>query len=105
MTPREYLIAARARIEKPENWTQGFFARDANGETCMPGHPKACKFCLLGAMLNDAGPVPEQSEAGQLLYRALRALGHRSESLATFNDCHTHVEVLELFDVAIRLAE
>lgn len=36
---RDVLIRARALIDTPEKWTQGEFARAANGDPVTPDHP------------------------------------------------------------------
>ena len=37
-------------LEKPDSWTQVFFARDKNGEDVDLDSPQACKWCLMGAI-------------------------------------------------------
>ncbi len=50
MKVSEQLIAAKALISKPENWTQRSYARDADGYTIDPFSTYATCFCALGAI-------------------------------------------------------
>lgn len=70
---KDYLVAARRLIEKPENWTQDDYAKDANGEGTCTGDPSTVSRCALGDQ----------------------------QSIASFNDSHNHAQVLALFDKAI----
>jgi len=94
------LKAARDLIAKPENWTQGAFARDAKGRS--EAIDRATCYCSIGAIAkvartNLGSPVPAP---------VLQALGFTSHCrLAQFNDSHTHAEVLDLFSKAITAAE
>lgn len=103
MTPLEILKSARARIEKPENWTQGAFARDSRGNASLLGrHGNACSWCALGAILVLFEPNLEMNKEESLAMNALEcAVGG---SVMRFNDTHTHAEVLAAFDDAIELA-
>jgi hypothetical protein len=86
MSVLETLIKARALIEKHENWTQGKFF-DNRG-----------RRCALGA-LYDAEGIPYTQSATTPSDKALRsAMG---EFPGTFNDTHTHADVLAAFDRAI----
>lgn len=96
----EILKAARKLIEKPENWTQGAFARDGKGRS--ESISRASCFCIIGAIAkvartNLGSPVPQP---------VLKALGFTAHCrLAQFNDSATHSEVLDLFSKAIAAAE
>lgn len=83
MNTLEVLIDARALIEKPENWCQ---------EVIQRGNA----FCSLGAIC--FLPAPSESLNAALL--ALELLVPNS-CVATFNDTHSHAEVLALYDRAI----
>ncbi len=98
MTPREALIAARAKIEKPENWTQDFLARSAKGRKVSPRSANAVCWCAMGA-LEAVCRYGSEASIG-----SFDALAHAMPSLygiAEFNDTHTHSEVLAKFDEAI----
>jgi hypothetical protein len=89
----DVLVAARALIEKPENWTQGAAAQDSKGRRVHPHHPEACRWCALGA-LTRAG---DRAQDGYRLLRA--ATGARS--IIELNDDGTHPNILAAFDRAI----
>lgn len=107
MQVKEILIAARARIENRDNWIQGTNATDSTGNMHLsPMALAACKFCMLGAVLN-------VTQIHSSAYPALEALakhisGHDSWVPATvtrFNDGRTHSEVLAVFDKAIKACD
>lgn len=93
----EILKSARKLIEKPENWTQRAHARDYWGISVPSYSPFADCFCAVGAVqrVTDAQRYCGSSEALDALSR--EAGGH----VPTFNDTHSHEEVLALFDTAI----
>lgn len=105
MTLKEKIIAARKRIENPENWTQRVFARNKDGDPlCI--HPmcihdpgkEAFSFCASAALLLEG-----VQGASDVFWTLTALLPH--QSLSDFNDSHTHEEVLALFDRAIALCE
>ncbi len=112
MTTREILIAARKKIERPECWTKGAYARRADGtyvgdsginEDGFISADAVC-FCALGACRAVSGSLTDESPAA----RQIRdALGGRQYDLSAFNDAPTttHADVLALFDRAIAACE
>lgn len=50
MTPADVLERAAALIEQPGKWTQGAFARAANGNPIGPLSPNATCWCAYGAI-------------------------------------------------------
>lgn len=50
MTVKEVLIAARAKIADPANWTQGACARDVCGGKTFSSNNNAVCWCSLGAL-------------------------------------------------------
>lgn len=67
-------------------WTQGVFARTANGEQCRYNYPKAVKWCAVGAM-----------QASIIHYETYRMIRHAADcvvkdrnsiaiDLMTYND-------------------
>jgi hypothetical protein len=94
----EILKAAREKIAKPENWTKGFAARNIHGHVTAAVARNAVCWCCLGAMwsLNADGYLNAEDA-----FRA--ATGE--DSIANFNDTHTHAEVLAAFDKAIAALE
>jgi hypothetical protein len=110
------LIAARWLISDPSCWTTGAYARDNAGFLKMPVNPVACSWCAYGAMqaafLMQHERVTEQNFFKVWPYldrtseaKAIQALSdamHPSLLLVTsFNDTHSHTEVLSAFDKAI----
>ena len=97
-TPRDLLVEARTLIARPEAWTQGAAARDADGEPVGVEHEDAVSWCATGA-LNcvmyshaDSFDVPPplqraRERAGTILTNTVRAitLGHYTEA-TTYND-------------------
>ena len=116
-TPRDLLIEARTLIARPEAWTQGAAARDADGEPVGVEHEDAISWCATGAlncaMYRHADsldvPTPLQcarNRAGKILTDTVRALtlGHYTEA-TTYNDQTNHGCIVHAFDIAIADAD
>ena len=112
-TPRDLLVEARTLIARPEAWTQGAAARDADGEPVGVEHEDAVSWCATGAlncaMYSHADspdvPAPLQqarNHAGKILTDTVRALtlGHYTEA-TTYNDQTNHGCIVHAFDIAI----
>ena len=93
---------ARNLIAKPENWTQGVCARDIDGNEIGIDSPRAVCWCSLGA-LEKVGEDVAGVEWYVLLHFLEKEIGFGH--VATFNDSHTHEEVLAMFDKAIAILE
>jgi hypothetical protein len=106
MTPREVLVAARKLIEKPEQWTQGWFAKTVSGEEVASLDPRACRWCLEGACRRASGFVGDTyGDEFRPIRRLLTdAIGGRHPQ--DFNDSSitTHAQVLAALDRAIEAA-
>ena len=116
-TPRDLLVEARTLIARPEAWTQGAGARDAQGEPVGVEHEDAVSWCATGA-LNRAMyrhvdslevPPPLQRARGRaetILTDTVRALtlGHYTEAI-TYNDATNHACIVHAFDIAIADAD
>ena len=116
-TPRDLLVEARTLIARPEAWTQGAAARDAEGEPVGVEHEDAVSWCATGA-LNcamyrhvDSLEVPPplqraRDQAGTILTETVRALtlGHYAEA-TTYNDRTNHGCIVHAFDIAIADAD
>jgi hypothetical protein len=96
---KDQLEAVYRLIEKPENWTQGAYARSANGALDRHGDDEwvaedaaACQWCLLGAGIKCGIDVGDMYDK---LFPLAREAPHE------FNDNHTHAEVLALLKSAI----
>jgi hypothetical protein len=110
------LREAREKINTPDKWTKGVYARAADGgdaenldwdevdENAMWRSDPVC-FCALGAIgARENGPDYYSDE----VFNALRlALPNPYEETATFNDAPetTHADIMALFDRAIAAAE
>ena len=77
------LMRAKAFIDSPEKWCQGAYFS-----------PNGAAACSLGALttLDDANP------AYFYLQRTMDGF------IGSFNDCHTHAEVMAAWDKAIELS-
>ena len=82
----ETLRAARALIDTPDKWCQGAYGR---GERC----------CVKGAIWRMRTP----SHTMRLAFMALRRVTNSTPE--TFNDTHTHAEVIAALDAAIAAEE
>jgi hypothetical protein len=96
---KKALIEARALIEDSKHWTQGANARDSYGRIIMQNSPNACLFCANGALLKICQDTLPIAHVISYLDREIVENGH--QSLFSYNDTHTHSEVLKLFDQAI----
>jgi hypothetical protein len=102
MKNSEILKAAKELISSPQNWMQGDYTNDER--TC---------FCGIGAIaevlnLWDDPTKAVISKQQLMLEKASVAIDPhhpKGQSFATYNDSHTHEEVLHAFDLAISLAE
>jgi hypothetical protein len=103
MTVIEILQAAKAKIENPENWTTGYYAKDAAGEQVDAADATATCFCALGAVEVVTGTV----HLGRAWPRKVENFLKEAAGgwVPDFNDAHPHTEVLGVFDKAIQLAQ
>lgn len=99
-TTREVLIEARKLIEKPDGWCRGTDAKDESGRCVRCDDPHARSFCAVGALAR----VSDKHEF-ESAYLALRRGLPTRGGVATFNDTHTHAEVIAAFDRAIEAAQ
>ena len=88
-TDKEILISARQRIEKPNNWMQGEFS-----------NIDFTKFCATGSLLEEGREI--RSSAYARLHGAMGLASN--QSVCSYNDTHTHAEVIAAFDKAIEMA-
>lgn len=89
------LRRARARIEKPECWTQRVTARDAKGWSARADADNAVCWCIEGAVRAEC--------AGQLPAAVWGAIRRVCDKPNDFNDHPktTHAAILNLVDHAI----
>ena len=100
MKPSEVLIAAKDCIKTVDKWTQGTYARDGFNNEVEVDSPRATCFCAAGAVdfVVGSGAAPAWV-ALSYLYRAM------GTPIASYNDSHTHEDVMKKFDEAIELAK
>lgn len=106
----ELLIAAKAKIDTPEKWTQGTFARDVNARPVSPtdgvGYPNATCFCSIGAIAAAYWAAHEDVVTYKTAIDTLYAVLPIGEfTVPHFNDSATHEGVMGLFDAAIKRAK
>lgn len=108
----QILKEARALIADEENWTQGDYAQDKDGNQTMPSLSEATCFCAVGA-IHRVGRI-KLSQSVPLDIISVLAIdeavdrtdvGISESAIIGFNDTHTHADVLALFDRAIARAE
>ena len=99
-TTLEILTQARELLSDPARWTQGVLAQCADGATTCPNDPDAVCWCFHGALYRAAGIAEYRKDSARRAYALLRQhLG--GELLSTFNDTHTHAQVLAALDHVI----
>lgn len=103
MKTSEMLEKAKAIIADPSHWTQGWFAKDAAGNDTFSLRSEAVCWCSMGA-LNKAGFGPWGECFAPVFEVALMEAGH-TQGMASYNDTHTHEEVMKVWDRAIQLAK
>ncbi len=99
MKVSEQLKAAKALIDAPEKWIQGASAIDANENHCSAQDVEAVCFCSIGAIARITGV-----SSRFLPVRAYLKIS-MGDFISHFNDTHSHIEVMAMFDKAISLAE
>ncbi len=98
---RDQLEAVYKLIEKPENWCKSTAARDADGFGCEPRSSRAASWCIAGA-LEKVGAQRGFYDSHDLDAERKAVLG--VSETGTWNDTHTHTEVLALLKSAIERA-
>lgn len=101
------LQAARAKIDRPENWIQGHNAETRSGRAVGYTNPEACRFCASGALHSASVSATTWAmfdQARRALHAEARKYGN---GIVEFNDAaeRKHEEVLALFDAAIHQLE
>jgi len=102
LTTKAILERALAIIEDPERWTQGAYARHANGNPIGPLEENACRWCALGA-LEKAGDDPVSLDALYALNNVSGQMGGLTPH--DLNDQRSHADVVEMFKRAIAACE
>lgn len=98
-TDKQLLIEGRAIISNPDNWVRLDFAKNAEGFAVDENDEGAVCFCSWGALSRAQGHFVDSNSS--VLNTLSIAMG---DSVANFNDTHTHEEVLAAWDKAIASA-
>lgn len=94
----EVLEAARNLISDPEHWTIEVCARDKDYQACGSKDPRATEWCAIGAIVRYAVDPIIKLIARKFLEDIVGDIG-------SYNDSHTHAEVIAVFDAAITAAK
>lgn len=78
-----------------DKWCQWSFALDDQGELVLETHPRACKWCLVGA-IHKCYQYPETK--CMVVEKLSSLIGN--QSLIEFNDTHTWNEIKALIERA-----
>jgi hypothetical protein len=107
VTPVDVLRRMKALLRK--GWTQGWYARTAQGNYCRTDSKNAATFCLVGAhdraRRDLSGPVS--------LHYLMKCVGGDNSNIVGFdnivdfndNSKRTKKEILQVVDCAIKLAK
>lgn len=83
----------------PERWTQRVNARTQRwGETCRPTDPRACRWCIFGALIKVYGMQTDKFwGARQALEEVLQKYGLWDSAVTGYNDAQgrTFTEILD----------
>ena len=106
MKPSELLTKAKAVIADPKHWTQGWYAKDAEGQSVGPRKSYAVCWCSLGALdkiAHEENTYSTHSTAAGYLDVAADECGY--SGIPDFNDNSSHEAVMRAWDKAIKLAK
>lgn len=103
MSALTLLKKAREIISQPEHWTQYAQARDSDGIAVLATEESATCFCAIGAVIK-AEQILNITDDEAVFFNHLRK-HMQTNSVAEFNDFHTHEEVLAAFDLTISQLE
>lgn len=94
---RTDLASAKAMIDTPKKWCQGSYHTG--------GFHGFDQHCMLGAVMASDVNFDSRDATREALLRALpKADRRKPHALASFNDEHSHTEIMALFDRAIEVA-
>ena len=95
---KQLLIDAKQRIKNPADWCQGTY-----GERWEKGAGYE-KLCSYGALNEETRDETESYYNAMMLFRDLVQEKGESGGLISYNDTHSHPEVMALWDEAIARA-
>jgi hypothetical protein len=87
-------MKAHELLHSPEAWCQGSPAEDAQGNKVVALHPKAVRWCALGAIQKAYPP----EEWGEAMDNLLRALSVSEKGLAHMNSSDKACSLMEWND-------
>lgn len=97
----EILLSAAFVLTPPENWTQNYMARNKRGDGRYYSAPDAVCWCVVGAMLSARRALDAPGYDAALDFLDMACGMNR----VTFNNTHTHAEVLDALYRAAEIAE
>lgn len=104
MKTSELLIAAKALIANPKNWTQGVLARGPFKEEIEWYSANACSFCSVGAVYRTniklKTAMSDWDDAFHYLNKQSANLFHLP-TITRANDALDHSQVMAIWDAAI----
>ena len=106
MKPSELLTKAKAVIADPKHWTQGWYAKDAEGQPVGPRKSYAVCWCSLGALdkvAHEENTYSTHSTTAGYLDVVSVECGY--SGIPDFNDNSSHEIVMKAWDKAIKLAK
>lgn len=110
MTPAEILRAAKAKIEDPAHWCQGYSWLNSKNQPISRDDMRSAarRCCAIGAVALSCQRLSDEWSPIRFLETAANELGFGEKVLlapAELNDSTDHATVMRMFDRAIELAE
>ena len=103
MKPSELLIMAKAVIADPKHWTQGSYAKDAEGRNVGPADAVCWCSRALHAVAHEEITYNTRFAATRYLDVVSDEYGY--SGITDFNDNSSHKVVMKAWDKAIKLAK
>ena len=108
MTTKKILQKARELITDPTNWTQNVTARDNQNFPVVATQRDACQWCAVGALARTVYlniGFKQRAKAYLKAQQSLQKVIPEDTLIGTYNDNHTHQDILATFDKAIEFEE
>lgn len=94
------LKLAKSLIADEKNWIKGASAKNADGSVVSAWDDDAVCFCSIGAALKADTSMPGYMY--DALFKACKVIDPNARNISQFNDTHTHAEVMQMWDIAIK---
>ena len=104
MKTLELLRRAKRLIKNKNNWCQGYYARDSDGQIVEANTPEARQWCATGALMKIGNDMQMTCVYGMDFCAQTELVEGTTKSIALFNDKFEHEDVMLMFDQAIALA-